>query len=108
MIKAGEASGTMDSILMRLADLAEHDAATKAKIKAATRYPKIVISVMVIAIVILMNFVVPNFVQIFEHVKLDLPLATKIMIVASNMFTNYWYILFVGTVGLYFAYQTIR
>jgi type II secretory pathway component PulF len=105
MIKAGEASGTMDNILMRLADLAEHDAATKAKIKAATRYPKIVISVMMVAVTILMNFVVPNFVQIFEQVQLELPLATKIMIVASNIFTNYWYILFVGSVGLYFAFR---
>ena len=105
MIKAGEASGTMDTILMRLADLAEHDAATKAKIKAATRYPKIVISVMVIAIAILMKFVVPNFVQIFEHVQLELPLATRILIVASNIFTNYWYILFFAAGGLYFAYR---
>ncbi len=105
MVKAGEASGTMDSILMRLADLAEHDAATKAKIKAATRYPKIVIGVMVVAICVLMNFVVPNFVKIFEQVQLELPLATKILIMASNIFSNYWYILFVGTVGLYFAYR---
>ena len=105
MIKAGEASGTMDSILMRLADLAEHDAATKAKIKAATRYPKIVISVMFIAIAILMNFVVPNFVGIFKQVKLELPLATKILIAASNIFTNYWYLLFLGMGGLYFAYR---
>ncbi len=105
MIKAGEASGTLDSILMRLSDLAEHDAATKAKIKAATRYPKIVIGVMVLAICILMNFVVPNFVQIFEQVKLELPLATRILMVASNIFTNYWYILFVGAGGLYFAFR---
>jgi len=105
MIKAGEASGTMDSILMRLADLAEHDAAIKAKIKAATRYPKIVISVMAIAIAILMNFVVPNFVDIFKQVELELPLATKILMAASNIFTNYWYIIFVGVGGLYFVFR---
>ncbi len=105
MIKAGEESGTMDSILMRLADLAEHDAATKAKIKAATRYPKIVISVMVIAIAILMKFVVPNFVQIFEHVQLELPLATRLLMTASNIFTNYWYILFFAAGGLYYVFR---
>ena len=65
MVRAGETSGTLDDILMRLASLAEHEAETKAKIKAATRYPKIVISVLLIAVVILMSFVVPNFVKYF-------------------------------------------
>ncbi len=105
MVKAGEASGTLDDILMRLADLAEHDARTKAKIKAATRYPKIVISAMVIAVVVLMNFVVPKFVQIFQTVKLELPMATKIMIVASNIFTNYWYIMFAFAACLFFGFK---
>ncbi|KHE93959.1 MAG: type II secretion system F family protein [Candidatus Scalindua rubra] len=105
MIKAGEASGTLDNILERLASLAEHAAETKAKIKAATRYPKIVVSAMLIAILILMKFVVPNFMSIFTQVDLELPLATRMLITANHIFTNYWYVLFGGTGCLFFAFK---
>jgi type II secretory pathway component PulF len=105
MIRAGEASGTLEDILKRLALLAEHDAETRAKIKAATRYPKIVIGVMLAAIVILMKFVVPNFMQIFEMVELELPLATRMLIKANYFFTNYWYILFGGAGIFFFAFS---
>ena len=106
MVRAGEASGTLDDILGRLASLAEHAAEIKAKIKAATRYPKIVISAMLIAILILMKFVVPNFMAIFEQVDLELPLATRMLIEANRLFTNYWYALFVGVGALFFAFKT--
>ena len=105
MVRAGETSGTLDDILHRLASLAEHDAETRAKIKAATRYPKIVISAMLIAILILMKFVVPQFMSIFEQVNLELPLATRILIAANNVFSNYWYILFGGAGVLFFAFK---
>ena len=105
MIRAGEASGTLDDILGRLATLAEHAAETKAKIKAATRYPKIVVSAMAIAILILMKFVVPNFMDIFTQVELELPLATRMLIAANDIFINYWYLLFGGAGGLFFAFR---
>ncbi len=108
MVRAGEASGTLDDILKRLATLAEHEVETRAKIKAATRYPKIVISVILIAVVILMTFVVPKFVQIFEMVKLELPLATRMLLGANNIFAEYWYILFGGAGGLFFAFQKYK
>ena len=94
MIRAGEASGTLDNILGRLASLAEHAAETKAKIKAATRYPKIVVSAMLIAVIILMKFVVPKFVSIFTQVDLELPLATRMLLSANDIFTNYWFLVF--------------
>ena len=106
MIRAGEASGTLDDILGRLASLAEHAAETKAKIKAATRYPKIVVSAMSIAIIILMKFVVPNFMSIFKQVNLELPLATRMLITANDIFTNYWYLLFGGVGCLFFAFKS--
>ena len=105
MVRAGEASGTLDDILGRLASLAEHAAEIKAKIKAATRYPKIVISAMLIAILILMKFVVPNFMSIFQQVDLELPLATRMLIEANHLFTNYWYILFGGAGALFFVFR---
>lgn len=105
MVKAGEASGTLDDILKRLAALTEHEAETRAKIKAATRYPKIVIGVISIAVVILMKFVVPNFVQIFEMVEMELPLATRMLLGANYIFAKFWYILFGGAGGIFFAFK---
>ncbi len=105
MIRAGEASGTLDDILMRLASLAEHAAETKAKIKAATRNPKIIVGAMCVAVVILMKFVVPNFMDIFTQVKLDLPLATRILILANELFSTYWYVVLGGVVCLFVVFK---
>ena len=105
MIRAGEASGTLDETLKRLSLLAEHAAETKAKIKAATRYPKIVVGAMLIAVLILMKFVVPNFMAIFKQVNLELPLATRMLIGANDIFINYWFILFGGVGCLYFVFR---
>ena len=106
MVRAGEASGTLDDILGRLASLAEHAAETKAKIKAATRYPKIVVSAMLIAVLILMKFVVPKFMMIFKQVDLELPLATRMLISANDIFSNYWFLVFGGAGCLFFAFKT--
>ncbi len=105
MVRAGEASGTLDETLKRLALLAEHDMETRARIKAATRYPKIVISAMCIAVVILMTCVVPNFMEIYRQVDLELPLATRMLIAANDIFSNYWYLLFGGAGCLYFLFR---
>ncbi|MFQ5686860.1 MAG: type II secretion system F family protein [Candidatus Scalindua sp.] len=105
MVRAGEASGTLDETLKRLASLAEHDMKTRARMKAATRYPKIVISVMCIAVVILMTCVVPNFMEIYKQVDLELPLATRMLIAANSIFLNYWYFLFAGAGCIYFVFR---
>ena len=105
MIRAGETSGTLEDILRRLAALGEHEAETKAKIKAATRYPKIVVGALVIAVCILMKFVVPNFIDIFNEVELELPLATRMLILANDAFNNYWYILLGAAGGIYLAFR---
>lgn len=105
MVRAGEASGTLEDILKRLAALTEHEAETKAKIKAATRYPKIVVGTLIIAVCILMYLVVPSFIEIFEEVELELPLATRMLILANDMFVEYWYILLAAVAGSYFAFR---
>ncbi len=106
MIRAGEASGTLDDILVRLATLAEHAAATKKKIKEATRNPKIIICVMLIAVVILMKLVVPKFMLIFLQVDLELPLATRMLIKVNELFSTYWYFLLGGTGCLFITFKS--
>ncbi|MCH8156678.1 MAG: type II secretion system F family protein [Nitrospinae bacterium] len=91
MIEAGEAGGVMDELLGRLADLLEKDADNDAKVKAAMRYPKMVVGAMTVAIGILMWKVVPVFVTMFEKAKIELPLATKILIATNVAFFDYWH-----------------
>ncbi|MBC8285871.1 MAG: type II secretion system F family protein, partial [Nitrospinae bacterium] len=98
MIAAGEAGGVMDNLLKRLAGLMERQMENDAKVKAAMSYPKMVISAMVIAVSILMWKVVPIFVKMFEKAKIELPLATKILIASNKAFFDYWYVLLGGLV----------
>jgi type II secretory pathway component PulF len=94
MIHAGESGGVLDEILQRLATLAEHEAETRARIKSATRYPKIVIGALVMASVILLQFVIPRFAALYANFKVQLPLPTRILIGINHAFQNYgWAIL---------------
>lgn len=98
MIQAGEAGGVMDEILGRLADLLEKQADTDAKIKAAMQYPKMVVGAMALAVSVLMWKVVPTFITMFEKAKIELPLATKLLIAFNKAFTSYWYFVVLGVV----------
>ncbi|MEK6682420.1 MAG: type II secretion system F family protein [Nitrospirota bacterium] len=103
MIRAGEAGGVLDEILNRLAFLAEHEAETRARVKAATRYPIIVIAATAIAFVVLMTFVVPRFVEIYANFKGTLPMPTRVLIWLNKFIKNYWYLIIASFAGLIFG-----
>ena len=103
MIGAGEQAGVLDVILERLVQLGEHEQDTRRRIKAATRYPKIVIGGMVIAFVILMVFVVPTFAKMYSTAKVPLPLPTRIMIGMNNLFMGYWWAMIAAVAGGWYA-----
>ncbi len=92
MIYAGEVSGQLEEIFIRLGEMAEHDAEIREKIKTALRYPKMVLAALVVAFAIIMWFVIPRFVGIFEQFDIALPLPTKIMIGLNTIFNNYWFV----------------
>lgn len=105
MIEAGEAGGVMDELLKRLATLMERQVETDAKVKGAMSYPKMVVSAMSVAVIILMWKVVPIFVTMFEKAKIELPLATQILIGANKAFFDYWYFMLGGIVLTIFAFK---
>jgi type II secretory pathway component PulF len=98
MIKAGETGGVLDEILERLATLAEHEAQTRARIKAAVRYPMFVVTALVIAFIILVTFVVPRFAALYSNFKVQLPLPTRILIGVNTVVHGYWMFLVAGVV----------
>ncbi|TVV74229.1 type II secretion system inner membrane protein GspF [Sphingomonas solaris] len=99
MVAAGEASGTLPSILERLADLQERQAKVRGKVMTALAYP-IVLAVVAIAVVFaLMVFVVPQVVEQFDTVGQTLPLLTRIVIGLSNFLVGWWWALALGLIG---------
>ena len=105
MVRAGEAGGVLEEILNRLAMLAEHDAETRARIKAATRYPKIVIGALVVAFGILVTFVIPRFAALYANFKAELPLPTRIMIAINTGIHQYGIFILVATIGAFIGFR---
>ncbi len=105
MIHAGETSGTLTEVLERLIYLLEHEHKVKSDIKGALQYPKIVLGALAIAFFILLTFVIPTFVGIFEGAGIELPLPTKIALGLYNILSNYWYIVLLATAAVIIAYR---
>lgn len=89
IIRVGEESGSLGVSFEYLSQVFESEKEVTEKIKAATRYPKIVMTSIVGAVTFLMVFVVPKFMAMFKNSKVELPLPTKILIWVSNAFSNY-------------------
>ena len=105
MVRAGETGGVLEEILNRLAMLAEHDAETRARIKSATRYPKIVIGALVVAFGILVTFVIPRFAALYANFKAELPLPTRIMIAINTGIHQYGIFILVVTIGAFLGFR---
>jgi type II secretory pathway component PulF len=93
MVKAGEISGNVPGVLDRLIYIIDHEAKLKSDIKAALRYPMIVVIALSIAFIVLLTFVVPQFAAIFSKSGIDLPLPTKVAVLLHSYIKNYWYVI---------------
>lgn len=100
MIRAGETSGRLGESLDRFVILAERELQTRQRLKEATRYPKIVIFSVVIAIGVLLAFVIPRFAATFAQFNMPLPLPTRIMIGMNKILQTYWYLVLIGLIGI--------
>ena len=108
MLRVGEESGTLDIVLDRLASILETELDTRNKIKTATRYPKMVISAIVVAFTIIITFVIPRFVSLFSHFGAQLPLPTRILIGINYVFHHYWWMVLIAVIALIFAFREYK
>jgi type II secretory pathway component PulF len=106
MIRAGEISGNVPGVLDRLIYIVEHEAKLKSDIKSALRYPMIVVIALVIAFIILLTFVVPQFASMFSKSGLVLPLPTKIAMLLHSYLKNYWYLILTAIAITVFGLST--
>ena len=95
MVAAGELSGNLEVCLDRLTEHFEKDTALSAKIKGAMTYPIVVFIVMIIVVIVVMVMVIPNFSSMFAEMGTQLPLATRIMVAASNFIIHKWWLLII-------------
>ncbi len=105
MVEAGETSGTLEVVLLRLADFTESQVKLNNKIKSAMTYPVIMMLVGGIMISIIFAVVIPKLSKIFIARKMELPLQTKISIWISNSIINYWYLIILGMIGGYYLFN---
>ena len=109
LVSAGEASGTLDEALRRVAAQQEKDAAMMSKIKGALTYPIIVLLVIVAVLGFMLVAVVPQVKNLYKDLNKELPLLTKIMVDTADFFINYWWIvIMVIGIGVYFLIQYLK
>ncbi len=93
MVHSGEQSGTLDRVLMRLADFLEGRNTVRARVRSSMIYPALMMGVSIVILSFLFTFVIPKIVKIFHDTKATLPLITQFLIIVSNVFVNYWWVL---------------
>ena len=99
MVRAGEASGSLDVVLERLAEFGEHQQALKGRFQAALVYPIFMAIIGTGVLFFLLSFVVPNLTRIFTEMKQVLPLPTTILIWFSDFMRSYWWAILVVIVA---------
>ena len=102
MVKAGEASGQLSDVLNRLVQYLENAKANRDTVVSALIYPSILAVVSVLAIVVMLGFVVPQFETLFEDMGEALPPLTSIVISGADFIKDYGWFLLVALVGLGF------
>ncbi len=103
MVAAGEKSGHLDQVLVRLADYTEQRQHMRSQITQAMVYPIILVVFAVAIVSILLGTVVPTIVKSFQSSKLALPWTTETVIAASNFIQNYWLFSLIAIFGSIFA-----
>lgn len=109
LVTAGEASGTLDEALKRIAAQQEKDAAMISKIRGAMVYPAIVLVVIMAVVVFMLLAVVPQVKKLYIDLKQELPFITQIMVGIADTIVNFgWLILILGGIGVYLIKQYLE
>lgn len=108
LLTAGEASGNLDDILLRLADKLEKSRSFKSKLKGAMIYPVIVIIAMAGVMTVMVVFVIPKLTDMYKSLNIELPLPTQILIAISNIVINYWVFLIIGITSLVVGFSYFK
>jgi general secretion pathway protein F len=103
MVRAGEASGALDVVLLRLADYTESAARLRTRVRSALTYPIVMMFLGGGVLFFLLSYVVPKITRIFTESKQVLPLPTRILMASSDFLASYAWLLLLLAVAAAFA-----
>jgi general secretion pathway protein F len=105
MVEAGEQSGNLEVVLLRLADFTEAQMKLKGKIKGAITYPVIMVVIGALMFGLIFTLVIPKITKIFTTMKKGIPLPTQICIWISEFTQAYWWLMIIGAIGGWIAFK---
>ncbi|MDY6822563.1 MAG: type II secretion system inner membrane protein GspF [Thermodesulfobacteriota bacterium] len=108
MVRAGEASGTLEIVLERLAEINENQQKQRNQIKSILAYPAIMTLLGGGILFFLLTYIVPQLTSIFSDMGQALPAPTRFIIAASDFLKAYWWLLMIGLVIIYVSVKRIR
>lgn len=93
MVRAGEAGGSLDDTLARLADYLERSAALKSSVINAMIYPAFLVGMVLVSLMVLLIYVVPQFAPMFADMNVEMPLITKIVLAVGSTLQSFWWLI---------------
>lgn len=102
MVRVGEATGRLDEVLTRVAELGEYELEVKTKVMTATFYPKLIVGIMTMAFLFITTFVLPRFTSFFEQAGVELMASTRFLLWLNFVLRHYWF-LAIGVVSAFLA-----
>jgi len=108
MVRAGEASGSLDLVLDRLAEYAEDQQALRGRVQAALAYPIFMFFIGTLVLLFLVTVVVPQITKVFSDMHQTLPLPTLMLISVSEFLKTFWWLLLAGLVAAIILLKQFR
>jgi type IV pilus assembly protein PilC len=105
LVRAGEVGGVLDKVLRQLSNYLDKEQQTRQTVKSALVYPKIVTVLCVLTAIFMVSFVVPRFATLYDKLRIELPLPTRLLIGLSDLVQEYWWIVLMGITGIILAYK---
>jgi type IV pilus assembly protein PilC len=108
MVEAGESSGTLDTVLDRLAVQIEKEMQIRRRVKGAMVYPAVVITFACLVLTFMLLFIIPVFVNVFDQLHGELPKPTQIVMQMSYALRHWWFVIFPAIGGTIFAFRRLK
>lgn len=108
MVRAGEASGSLETVLIRIADFMDQQEEMRSKVTTAMFYPMAMALVGIGVVTLLMVKVVPGIAEMFEGQGAELPFTTSTLILISKVVANYWWLLIMLGIGAVTGFRKWR
>ena len=108
MVEAGESSGTLDTVLDRVAVQIEKETQIKRRVKSAMVYPAVVITFACLVLTFMLMFIIPVFVNVFDQLHGQLPMPTQIVMHMSYALRHWWFVIFPAIGAMIFAFRRYK